>query len=93
MRPRPAAPQVAPTAAAPLSVAVPVQPSTTPTTTPVAVLGLVLTPPAGAAVPLPKTGGQQAGMAGVGLIGIVAGFGLLAAGRHRRRSRLHGLQR
>ena len=92
VRPRPAAPQVAPTAAAPLSVAVPVQPSTTPTTTPVAVLGLVLTPPAGAAVPLPKTGGQQAGMAGVGLIGIVAGFGLLAAGRRRRRSRLDGLQ-
>ena len=93
VRPRPAAPRVAPTAAAPLSVASPVKPSTTPATTPVAVLGLVLTPPAGAAVPLPKTGGQQAGMAGVGLIGIVAGFGLLAAGRHRRRSRLHGLQR
>jgi LPXTG-motif cell wall-anchored protein len=99
VRPRPVAPQVASTAVAPLSVAspvqlsTPVQPSTTPTTTPAAVLGLVLTPPAGAAVPLPKTGGQQAGMAGVGLIGIVVGFGLLAAGRRRTRSRLHGLQR
>jgi LPXTG-motif cell wall-anchored protein len=59
----------------------------------VAVLGLVITPPSGAALPLPKTGGQQEGLAGVGLLGITVGFGLLIAGRQRKRSHAHRLQR
>lgn len=106
-RPRPAAPPPAPSAVAPLSVAPPmtptavgpatvapqVKPATTPTSAPTAVLGLVITPPTGATVPLPKTGGQQQGLAGVGLIGILVGFGLLTAGRQRRRSHAQRLQR
>jgi hypothetical protein len=84
---------ITPTAVGPSTVAPPSQPSTTPTSTPVAVLGLVITPPNGAAVPLPKTGGQQEGLAGVGLLGIVVGFGLLTAGRQRRRSQAQRLPR
>ena len=73
----------APSAVAPLRIVAPIARSTR---TPAAVLGLVITPPGGAAAPLPRTGGQQAGLAGVGLTGMAIGFGLLTAGRKRARA-------